>query len=88
MKKVNNFKQFNESVSNHLTKDDIEEVFIDLIDDNYLLTIYGDGRLDKLHPGTYYFDLRKQFIQNFDFNTETLSYGSVSYTHLTLPTKA
>ncbi len=75
VKKVSNFKQFNESISNHLTKDDIEEVFMDLIDEGYLLTIYGDGRLDKLHPGTYYFDLRKQFIQSFDFDTKTLSYG-------------
>jgi hypothetical protein len=75
VKKVSNFKQFNESVSNHLTKDDIEDVFMDLIDDGYLLTVYGDGRLDKLHPGSYYFDLRRQFVQSFDFDIEALSYG-------------
>ena len=74
MKRIVKFKKF-ESQTHQIEKSDLEEIFIDLIDDDYLLTVYGDGKLDKLHPGTYYFDLRKQFSEQFDFDTKTLSYG-------------
>lgn len=74
MKRIKNFYKF-ESNSVEISKSDIEEIFIDLLDDDYLLTVYGDGKLDRLHPGTFYFDLRKQFSEAFDFDTETMSYG-------------
>jgi hypothetical protein len=74
MKRIVKFKKF-ESQTHQIEKSDLEEIFIDLIDDDYLLTVYGEGKLDKLHPGTYYFDLRKQFSEQFDFDTKTLSYG-------------
>ncbi len=60
MKRIVKFKKF-ESQTHQIEKSDLEEIFIDLIDDDYLLTVYGEEKLDKLHPGTYYFDLRKQF---------------------------
>jgi len=74
MKRIVKFKKF-ESQNYQIEKSDLEEIFIDLIDDDYLLTVYGEGKLDKLHPGTYYFDLKKQFSEQFDFDTKTLSYG-------------
>jgi len=74
MKRIVKFKKF-ESQTYRLEKSDLEEIFIDLIDDDYFITLYGEGNLDKLHPGTYYFDLRKQFNEQFDFDTKTLSYG-------------
>ena len=74
MKRIVKFKKF-ESQTHQIEKSDLEEIFIDLIDDDYLLTVYGEGKLDKLHPDTYYFDLRKQFSEQFDFDTKTLSYG-------------
>lgn len=74
MKRIVKFKKF-ESQTYKIEKSDLEEIFIDLIDDDYLITLYGEGSLDKLHPGTYYFDLRKQFSEQFDFDTKTLSYG-------------
>ena len=74
MKRIKDFYKF-ESNNTDISKSDLEEIFIDLLDDDYLLTVYGDGKLDKLHPGTFYFDLRKQFSEQFDFNTKTLSYG-------------
>jgi hypothetical protein len=74
MKRIVKFKKF-ESQTYRLEKSDLEEIFIDLIDDDYFITLYGEGNLDKLHPGAYYFDLRKQFNEQFDFDTKTLSYG-------------
>ena len=74
MKRIVKFKKF-ESQTHQIEKSDLEEIFIDLIDDYYLLTVYGEGNLNKLHPGTYYFDLKKQFSEQFDFDTKTLSYG-------------
>jgi hypothetical protein len=74
MKRIVKFKKF-ESQTYRLEKSDLEEIFIDLIDDDYFITLYGEGKLDKLHQGTYYFDLRKQFNEQFDFDTKTLSYG-------------
>lgn len=71
VKKVSNFKQFNESKDFLLSKSDIEEIFIDLVDDGYLLTIYNTSDLlDSL-----YFDLRKQFIREFDVNLDPFKYG-------------
>lgn len=73
VKKVSNFKQFNESnESTKLTKDDIEEIFIDLIDDGYLFQFYN--KVSDLYPN-YYFDFRKQYIRQFDFNLNTSKYG-------------
>jgi len=74
MKRILEFKRF-ESQVHQIEKSDLEEIFIDLIDEDYLLTVYGEGKLDRLHQGTYYFDLRKQFSEQFDFDTKTLSYG-------------
>lgn len=68
VKKVSNFKQFNESVK-FITKDDIEEIFIDLIDDGYQFNFYSE------HMGIYYFDFRKNFTEGFDFNLNTSKYG-------------
>ena len=74
VKKVSNFKQFNESnESTKLTKDDIEEIFIDLIDDGYLFQFYS--KVSDLYPTNYYFDFRKQYIRQFDFNLNTSKYG-------------
>jgi hypothetical protein len=78
MKRIVEFKKF-ESRIHQLEKSDLEEIFIDLIDEDYLLTVYGEGKLDRLHPkeqgGYFYFDLRKQFSEAFDFDNKTLSYG-------------
>ncbi len=74
VKKVSNFKQFNESnESTKLTKEDIEEIFIDLIDDGYLFQFYN--KVSDLYPTNYYFDFRKQYIRQFDFNLNTSKYG-------------
>lgn len=76
MKKLSKFKQFNESNDSiEISKQDIEEIFIEFIDNGYLFTMYGDGRLDRIYPGTFYFDFRKQFSKNFDFEDSSLSYG-------------
>ncbi len=74
VKKVSNFQQFNESnYSTKLTKEDIEEIFIDLIDDGYLFQFYS--KVSDLYPTNYYFDFRKQYIRQFDFNLNTSKYG-------------
>ncbi len=74
MKKVSNFKQFNESNDSvKLTKEDIEEIFIDLIDEGYLFQFYN--KVSELYPTNYYFDFRKQYIRQFDFNLNTSKYG-------------
>ncbi len=82
VKKVSNFKQFNESNDSvKLTKEDIEEIFIDLIDEGYLFQFYNtsawrySANVSDLYPTNYYFDFRKQYIRQFDFNLNTSKYG-------------
>lgn len=71
MKKLKRFEKF-ESNKPYIGKSDIEEIFIDLIDDGYLFSFYTD---ENNINGTYYFDLRKQFNESFDFNTDVYKYG-------------
>lgn len=71
MKNLKRFKKF-ESKRPYISKSDIEEIFIDLIDDEYLFSFYTD---ENDVSGTYYFDLRKQFNEKFDFNTDIYKYG-------------
>lgn len=69
MKKLSNFIKFNESVK-FITKDNIEDIFIDLLDDGYQFNFY-----ETMQSGVYYFVFRKNFRERFDFDTRTSRYG-------------
>jgi hypothetical protein len=71
--KILNFKTFESTESKYLSQDDIQEIFLDLIDDGYQFNFYS--KVTTLYPTSYYFDFRKQFNEAFNFNTETLRYG-------------
>lgn len=73
MKRLSKFKAFESNELQYLSKDDIEEIFLDLIDDGYQFNFYS--KVTTLYPTSYYFDFRKKFNESFDFNTDTLRYG-------------